>query len=73
MIQLNMNAPESGRLQLNVIDASGKEIISSRNMDIIGGEQIIDLALGNLAAGLYFLQASWNNQPAGVHRFLIAK
>lgn len=73
VVQLYINALESGTLQLDVIDASGQELISSRKMSVITGQQTIDLALNDLPNGMYFLNTRWNNQPAGVHRFLIAK
>ncbi len=57
---VNMNLPESGRMNIELVDLFGRTVKSLYSGNVNGGISALNLELGNQAAGIYFLMINYN-------------
>ena len=57
---VNMNLPESGRMNIELVDLFGRTVKNLYDGYVNGGISALNLNLGNQAAGIYFLKMNYN-------------
>jgi hypothetical protein len=55
-----MNLPESGRMNIELVDLFGRTVKNLYDGYVNGGISALNLNLGNQAAGIYFLKMNYN-------------
>lgn len=64
-INLEINTPKAGKLQLNVYDIQGK-LVATENMNADAGQNLHTISNLNLVAGMYFIRIGNDNKRGSV-------
>lgn len=70
-VNVDILMPESGSLNLQVIDATGKIVISASH-ELSRGDNRLEIPVEKLTSGIYFLKVIGNNQ-SGIRKFVVSK
>lgn len=66
LTRISMNAPENGKLSLNLVDILGRTVASVYNGSVNAGEQVYNVDVNSIDAGIYFLQINYNDKTSAV-------
>ncbi len=66
LTRISLNAPENGKLSLNLIDVLGREVASVYNGSVNTGAQTYTVDVNIIDAGIYFLQINYNERTSAI-------
>ncbi len=64
LTRISLNAPENGKLSLKLIDLLGREVASIYNGSVNAGEQVYNVDVNTIDAGIYFMQINYNGKTS---------
>ncbi len=66
LTRISLNTPENGKLSLNLIDVLGRNVADVYNGSVNAGEQVYNVDVNSIDAGIYFLQINYNERTSAV-------
>lgn len=66
LTRISMTTPENGKLSLNLVDVLGRTVAEVYNGSVNAGEQVYNVDVNNIDAGIYFLQLNYNDKTSAV-------
>lgn len=66
LTRVMLNTPENGKLSINLIDVLGREVARIYNGNVNAGEQVYNVDVNTIDAGIYFMQINFNDKSTAV-------
>jgi PKD repeat protein len=66
LTRISMYLPENGKLAINLVDVLGRTVAAIYNGSVNSGDQIYNVDVNNIDAGIYFMQINYNDKTTAV-------
>jgi len=66
LTRISLNTPESGKLSLNLVDMLGRTVAGVYNGSVNAGDQVYNVDVANIDAGIYLLQINYNEKTSAL-------